>query len=181
MIYETFINPKERPNKLLEIKRALLTFDKIHIDPDLFPPQAFMVAMGMPPVMGLNAGPVRPLGKVAGYDEAFDRLMTDVDIARRQGLIDVTTTYDTSTSQNMTVGAVLMDNYPLNPKFMVWAYRNLARDYDAMRLAVEGDNDLFEAPDDAVLAIEVSNCRADGGINNDPALPLLAGELSGNS
>src|SRR5437660_12569919 len=131
MIYETFIAPKERPNTALEIKRALLSFDKIYIadpnDRDLFPPQAFMTAIGMPPLMGINTGPVRPLGKVPGYDSAFDKLMSDIDIARRQGLIDVIASYDRSMSDRATIGAVLMGGYPLNAQFMLWAYRNIAR------------------------------------------------------
>ena len=56
---------------VLEIKRALLTFDKVYLaDPDdreLFPPQAFMTAIGMPPIMGISVGPVRPIGKLPGY------------------------------------------------------------------------------------------------------------------
>ena len=41
MIYEAFVAPTESPNTALEIKRALLTFDKVYIadpdDRDLFP------------------------------------------------------------------------------------------------------------------------------------------------
>jgi hypothetical protein len=182
MIYEAFVAPKERPNSTLEIKRALLAFDKIHIadpgDRDLFPPQAFMMAMGMPPVMGINTGPVRPLGKARDYDDAFDRLMSDVDIARRQGLIDVVSSYDRSTSDKTTIGAVLLGDYPLNPRFMLWAYRNIGRDADVIKLAIAGDNELFGLSDDEIRSMEVANCSADGGINNDPALPLLEGNLA---
>ena len=86
-----------------------------------------MIAMGMPPLMGMNRGPVRPLGKIPDYDNRFDQLMSNVDIARRQGLIDVITSYDRSTSDRMTIGAVMMGNCPLDPRFMLWGYRNIAR------------------------------------------------------
>jgi hypothetical protein len=181
MIYETFIAPSERPNTPLEIKRALLSFDKVYVadpdDRDLFPPQAFMTAVGMPPIMGLNTGPVRPLGKVPGYNNAFDKLMSDIDIARREGLIDVIASYDRSTSDRATIGAVLMGNYPLNPRFMLWAYRHIARDNDVIKLAVGGDDELFKLSDNDIRSLEIPECRADGGINNDPALPLLEGNL----
>jgi hypothetical protein len=112
LIYETFISPTEAPNTARELKRALLTFDKVHIadprDRDFFPPQAFAIAMGMPPIFGFNMGPVRPLGKIPGYDNAFDRLMDEIDIARRQGLVDVISSYDLKTSEQATLGAVLL-------------------------------------------------------------------------
>src|SRR6266699_676353 len=124
MIYETYIAPRERPNSTLEIKRALLSFDKVYIadpnDRELFPPQAFGTAMGMPPIIGFPIEQVRPLGKVLGYDNEFDKLMSEIDIARRQGLIDVIATYDRKTSNQFTIGALLMGGYPLNPRFMLW-------------------------------------------------------------
>ena len=181
MIYEAFVAPTESPNTALEIKRALLTFDKVYIadpgDRDLFPPQAFMVAIGMPPIMGINTGPVRPLGKIPDYDNRFDQLMSDIDIARRQGLIDVISSYDRSTSDRATIGAVMMGNYPLNPQFMLWGYRNIARDNEVIRLAITGDDDLFSRTDDKIKSLAISQCGADGGINKDPAMSPLEGSL----
>jgi hypothetical protein len=182
MIYEAFVAPKERPNSRLEIKRALLAFDKIYLpdpgDRDLFPPQAFMMAIGMPPIMGINTGPVRPLGKTRDYDNTFDKLISEIDIARRQGLIEVVSSYDRSTSDKATIGAVLLGNYPLNPQFMLGAYRNICREDDMLKLAIAGDNELLGLPDDEIRSMEVDHCRADGGINADPALPPLEGNLS---
>jgi len=52
MIYDAFLAPTECPNSSHELKRALLTFDKIYVadpnDRNLFPPQAFLIAIGMP-------------------------------------------------------------------------------------------------------------------------------------
>lgn len=182
MIYETFIAPTERPTSSLDIKRALLTFDKVNIadpdDRDFFPPQAFIAAMGMPPIVGVNFGPVRPLGKTKDYDSCFDQLMSEIDVARRQGLIDVVPSYDRSTSKQVTFGGVFLGGYPLNPKFLLWAYRNFLRDGVALKLAIEGDAQLFAENEDAIRAIEVAGCAADGSIYDDPALPLLDGMFS---
>jgi len=52
MIYEAFLAPTENPSSAVEIKRALLTFDKVYIsdpgDRDLFPPQAFATNFNAP-------------------------------------------------------------------------------------------------------------------------------------
>jgi hypothetical protein len=182
LIYETFISPTETPNTARELKRALLTFDKVHItdprDRDLFPPQALSIAMGMPPIFGFDMGPVRPLGKIPGYDNAFDKLMDEIDYARRQDLVDVISSYDLSTSEQATIGAVLLGDYPLNSAFLLWAYRNLGRDMLTLKAALEGDEYLFSLADEDISAMEVASCRADGGINDDPALPALEGSLS---
>lgn len=185
MIYETFLCPSEFPTTSLNLKRALLSYDKIHIpdpaDREYFPPQAFGMAIGMPPFLGINMGAVRPLGKKANYDNDFDRLMDEIDIARRQGLVDVTSSYDLSTSQKMTVGAVIMGNYPLNPQFLLWAYRNLCRDQAAIGAAITGDDHLFGLSAETVAEIAITQCGADGSINDDPALPSLNGPLARES
>jgi hypothetical protein len=81
MIYRTLLGPSETPPTLREVKRALLTFDKVLLtdpkDRDIIPPQAFMIALGLPPIMGGNFGPVRPLGKSPGYDDEFDKLLEE--------------------------------------------------------------------------------------------------------
>ncbi|GJD40864.1 hypothetical protein [Methylobacterium bullatum] len=182
MIYETFMSPHERPNSSLEIKRALLTFDKVHIsdpgDRDLFPPQAFAMALGMPPLMGFNSGPVRPLGKYNNYDNEFDQLMDELDIARRENILDVTSTYDLETSQKSTIGAVLLGSYPLNVQFMLWAYRNLAQENSVLVAAIDGDKDLLGIPADEVRQASITDCSADCGINEIPATPLIEGDFT---
>ncbi|WP_206526181.1 hypothetical protein, partial [Mesorhizobium sp. M7A.F.Ca.MR.148.00.0.0] len=102
MIYETLFSPTEYVPSSLELKRALLTFDRVLLfdpdDRDFFPPQAFTIAMGMPPIFGMNIGPVKPLGKAPGYDDAFQRLLDEFSVAGRQGLVDVVSSYDRSSS-----------------------------------------------------------------------------------
>ncbi|MER9814677.1 hypothetical protein [Mesorhizobium sp. M0129] len=181
MIYETVIAPTERVPTSLELKRALLTFDRVVLfdpdDRDFFPPQAFMIAMGMPPLLGINTGPVKPLGKAPGYDDAFQQILDEFSVAGRQGLVDVISSYDRSSSNSATIGAVQMGGYPLNPRFLLWAFRNIARDEDVVSIALEGDNWLFSLPKEVVQELAVQSA-ADGGINADPAIAPIQRPLN---
>lgn len=176
------MSPAEAPIRSVDVKRALLTYDRVYIadpgDRDLIPPQSFMMALGLPPIMGFNAGPVRPLGKSPGYDDTFDQLMDELRVARRDGCVEVVSTYDLTTTGQTTIGAVLMGHYPLNPQFMLWSYRSVAREADVLRAAIEGDQRLMSLTDDQIVELSISQASADGGINDDPALPLLDGPLS---
>ena len=93
MVRSAYLAPTETPIRSVDVKRALLTYDRVYIanpgDRDLIPPQSFMMALGMPPFMGFNRGPVRPLGKSAKYDDTFDQLIDELDIARRDGCVEV--------------------------------------------------------------------------------------------
>jgi len=182
MIRSAYLAPTEEPVSLIDVKRALLTFDRVCIadpnDRDLIPPQSFMLALGMPPIFGFNMGAVRPLGKFDDYDNAFDRLMDRLQIARRQGVIDVVSTYDLATSSQGTIGAVLMGDYPLNPRFMLWAYRAVAREPEVLTAAIAGDKRLMSLSEDNFESLSITGSSADGAINDDPELPLLDGEFS---
>lgn len=184
MIYETLFSPTEYVPSSLELKRALLTFDRVLLfdpdDRDFFPPQAFTIAMGMPPIFGMNIGPVKPLGKAPGYDDAFQRLLDEFSVAGRQGLVDVVSSYDRSSSDSITIGAVQMGGYPLNPRFLLWAFRNIARDEDVVSTALEGDKWLFSLPDEIVQELAIQSA-ADGGINNDPAIAPIQRPLNRES
>ncbi len=74
MIYESLIAPSESPTSLMDIKKAILTYDKvILIDPadrDWMPTTLMDSAM-MPTgfsVIGTSGPPVRPMGKRIAYD-----------------------------------------------------------------------------------------------------------------
>lgn len=185
MIRNAYLAPSEFPVCSLDVKKALLTFDKLFLadpaDRELIPPQSFMMAaFNMPPIMGGDMGPVRPLGKIGGYDHAFDQLMDELDIARREGCVEVVSTYDLTTSKNITIGAVLMGDYPLHPSFMFWAYRNVAKESSVLRAAIEGDRELLALADEDFEMLGLSEASADGSINDIPALPMLDGPLSKN-
>ena len=182
MIRSAYLAPSEIPITDLQVKRALLTYDRVLIadpnDRDLFPPQAFLMAMGLPPFMGMNVGPVRPLAKSADYDRRFDQLIEQIDPARRQGLVDIISSYDLTTSSQTTMGAVLTGGYPLNPQLLLWAFRSIAREQSVLNAALEGDDQLMGLPDEQIEALSVGPAKADGGINDDPALPLLERSLA---
>jgi hypothetical protein len=179
MIYRTLMGPSETPPTLREVKRALLTFDKVLItdpkDRDIIPPQAFMIALGLPPFMGGNFGPVRPLGKSPDYDNEFDKLLDECKQARNNGVLDVISTY--AHDDRFTIGAVLMGDYPLNPRTMLAIYRTLARDNEFLITAIQNDG-ILKKDTDYLQAITVPNCSADGSINNDPGMPLINGDMS---
>ena len=181
MIKSAYLAPTESPVSLVEVKRALLTFDRVIIadpgDRDLIPPQSFMMAVLGIPLFGMTMGPVRPIGKCEGYDEGFDRLMDELQIARRQGIIDVVSSFELSTSSQSTIGAVLMGDYPLNPKFMFWAYRSVARDQEILKTALAGDGQLMALSEDQFQTLSIALSTADSEINDDPSLPLLEESL----
>ena len=118
--------------------------------------------------MGVNTGPVRPMGKTPDYDNRFDQLMSEIDIARRQGLIDVISSYDRSTSDRMTIGAVMMGNYPLNPRFMLWATETLPETTTSFDLPLRETTILFSKTDDEINSLAITQCRADGPLTTTP-------------
>lgn len=176
MIYESLIAPSEFSILQREVKRALLTYDKVKlIDPsdrDIMPSNAFMSTIIGMPLFGIDTGPVRPMGKANGYDNGFDKLILDLSPAVEQGLVETISTYDQSETKNATIGAVLTGGYPLNTQFVFWLYRSMAQNQDFLKSAIEIDTStllkLFDSEKDIAL-----KGVGDGGINNIPALPKI--------
>ncbi|MDE1467638.1 hypothetical protein [Aurantiacibacter sp. D1-12] len=181
MIRSAYLAPTERPVRLIDVKKALLTFDRVMIpdpeDRDLFPSQAFTLAMGMPPIISLPVGPIRPLGKTADYDAKFDELMDGLASATRQDLVEVVSTYRRSEANNLVIGRVDMGGYPLNPQFLLWAYRSVAQNDSVLQTAIRADNWLMSQGDDHLEALSIAKAQADGAINDSPALSLIEGKL----
>jgi len=85
MINSTLIIPTENPTAIDDLKRALVTFDKVFLpspeDRDFIPLNVYdnvrMKSLGFltMPFGGTTWGPVRPLGKVEGHDQSFERLL----------------------------------------------------------------------------------------------------------
>lgn len=178
MIYNGLLVPHERPVTLREIKRALLTYDKVLLvdpaDRDMMPANSLMSVLIGLPIMGIDMGPARPMGKAPGYDDAFTRAFEGAAEARRQGLLEVRSTYDLAQTKQATIGAVMTGGYPLHPNMVFGIYRNMASDQTYLRKALDRDGtdvlrDVRATPDLAM------NGRADGAINEVPALPLIDG------
>ena len=177
MIYEAFVVPDEGPPSVREIKRALLTFDRvILVDPsdrDLIPPNTYMTAaLGMPPFLGISVGPVRPMGKAPSYDDDVQRLTDECKAAIDQGLLAVEGTYEQEKTKGLTLGAVPVGGFPLDPRFVFWLYRSMAGNADFLidALASSGLKLVQDASAVYDLALKGSG---DGGINDVPALPLI--------
>jgi len=179
MRYEALIVPTEAAPNLREIKRALITYDRvILVDPgdrDVIPPSALMTAMGMPPFIGINTGPVRPMGKLPDYDNKFDQVFDSLKRAREEGLVEVQSSYDRTQMQDMTIGAVRTGGYPLNTRFLFWLYRSMASDKEFLEDALENDGQslLHALPQSEQLALDG---WGDGGINDIGPLPILERE-----
>lgn len=78
--------PTEKPPTQLELKRALLSFDDVHLldpdDRDMMDPASFMNAMsgGMMPVfMGAEDGKALPLPKTASFNDEFAQTIEAFD------------------------------------------------------------------------------------------------------
>jgi hypothetical protein len=182
MIYEALLAPHENPVSLRDIKRALLTYDKvILVDPgdrDLIPPNALMPAMferfGLPPIISHSSGPVRPMPKGLGYDVRFERILVDCKVATNQGLVKVISTYSPQETNAFTIGAVPLGGYPLNPTFVYWSYRAMAGDNEYLRSALARDSNI--AAHVTTDYEGLTQGAGDGSINDIRALPLMGNE-----
>lgn len=179
MIYECLIAPSESPNSLLEIKRALLTYDKVRLvdpgDRDVMPSNAFMSTIMGVPLFGMSMGAVRPMGKVLGYDEIFEKITGSCKPAIKQGLIEVISTYDIPATQgSFTIGSVPTGGYPLNTQFVFGLYRNMSQDQGFLTQAISGSKRRLLENSDLTNELSLKGV-GDGGINDIPALPLIDG------
>lgn len=143
MIYEALIVPHERPPSLLEIKRALLTYDKvILVDPrdrDLMPSTLFWSSITDLP-LGIAAGSVRPMGKSEGYDNEFYRVLKACSVAVGQNLVQVQSTYKVDDIPGgITLGMVQTGGYPLDAATVLRCYRTMAASQDCLNDAIAGD------------------------------------------
>lgn len=174
------IAPTELGYSLDDVKRACLSYERVFLlepgDRDLFPSNAFFLAMGMPPIASMPGPPVRPLAKVPDYDEQFARLQEDCRPLIDEGIIEVTRTWNRSETDDSTLrlGAVPMGGYPLDVKAVLFFFRGLARDSNILNAAIDDlAVELAQRPDAEELFKVAS---ADGSINGDE-LPLLQGLL----
>ena len=120
MIHDALIVPSECAPTSLDIKRALLSYNKVLIvspsDRDLIPSRTFGLALGMPPIMSWDMGPVMPMGKAPGYDNEIEELASTFGEAISEGALEIISTYNEISPGSMLIGTVGVDNYPLNPQ-----------------------------------------------------------------
>lgn len=145
MIANSVILPTEQPVDIHDIKRALLTYDKIYIpspdDRELIPPNTYKNAVfnsiGFPAMpFGGSFGPVKPLGKTDSYDEKFEITIKQCKNAISQGVIEIlgAPTY----VNEMTIGVTPIPNDTPNPPFTYFNFRQLSENEDFVKLMSEG-------------------------------------------
>lgn len=187
MIYEALLVPSESPPTLREIKRALLTYDKlILIDPSdrgLIPNESFMSAMfpmfppGVVPIQ--DVGPIRPMGKSIAYDEKFVKTLEACAPAKE--LIEVRSTYKAQELKKTPAGVLSIKlgfggtyGYPLDPASVYWLYRDFASNQELLHGAIghAGVQDVL-----AELALNpemaITEAMGDGVINDARELPAI--------
>ena len=146
MIANSLIVPTEKPPRLVDVKRALLSYDKVFLpssdDRELIPPNAFAVAsspMGFFPT-GFSVGKVRPLGKVNDYDSVYEGVISNSQDAVQQGslvLLD-----SPQYNKTMTIGAIPMPKNTPNPGFVYKTYRQLSANPNFIMAVSRGLDDI---------------------------------------
>lgn len=178
MIYECLLAPHENPSSVRDIKRALITYDKIKIidpsDRDLLPSNQFLRAAfpSMSNFLSINHGPVRPMGKALGYDDRFNKILEDFKPAVQQGLIETVSTYDQKITDVGTIGYVPNGGYPLKVDYVLQLFRTMAKDQNFLHSAIVTNEKSLLEHMHISEHISLSGI-GDGGINNNPALPNL--------
>ncbi|HNB54170.1 MAG TPA: hypothetical protein PK530_19630, partial [Anaerolineales bacterium] len=176
MIYETLIAPHEAPASLRDIKRALLTYDKVKIidpdDRDVMPSNTFWSSIIGLPLFGMDIGPIRPMGKVTEYDESFQEVVDACKPAFEQGLVEVISTYEKQETKSFTIGGIPTGGYPLNTQFVFWLYRNMSHNQEYLKSAIIKERSTLLSKVGLAEGISLEG-NGDGAINDIPALPLI--------
>lgn len=155
MIYHALLVPSEFAPTSLQVKRALLTFDKVLLvspdDRDLIPGTVFMsavcqLATGHRLPFGGDPGViVRPLGKGDRYDDGFDSLLNEIRPAQQASLVEVISTYDhagaeaEAQAQGFVIGTVPIPTggYPLNPAAVLHLFVTASQQQDLLKCVVD--------------------------------------------
>ena len=145
MIANAYLLPIEQPPSLNDIKRALLSFDKIVVpspdDRELIPPNIYQsIRTGMALPFGFPIGAVRPLGKVPTYNSEFQQVWESLAFARKQGTVEVRSAPKYTTQ--MTIGATpIPENIP-PPNKTYGIYRALVANPTMVTAISRGLDDL---------------------------------------
>lgn len=176
MIPDALIVPSECAPTSLDVKRALLSYNKVLIvspnDRDLIPSRTFGLALGMPPIMSWDMGPVMPMGKAPGYDNEIEELANTFEEAISEGALEIISTYNEISPGSMLIGTVGVDNYPLNPQAVFWIFRTMAADQELMQSVLDDTYLASLSNRDDVFSLGLEGC-GDGQINDIPRLPLI--------
>lgn len=145
MIANSIILPTEQPTDIHEIKRALLTYDKVYIpspdDRELLPPNtyqnALFASLGFPTMpMGVPDGPIKPLGKTDNYDQQFELVLKECKEALDQGSIEILEA--PKYHETVTILAAPVPDDTPNPFFTYINYRRISENPEFVSLMSKG-------------------------------------------
>jgi hypothetical protein len=161
------ILPNERPPSLLEIKRALLTYETVTMpsseDRDIIPSNCFHVAVSpVPTPFAVPVGNVRPLGKVSGFDDYFSKVTDECLPAQKQGIVKILGT--PGQSDQVTIGPIQYDKSWPDPVRVYRIYRAMASHPDFITSISRGLDDLALQSLDDLEALAPKGAD-DGGTN----------------
>lgn len=179
MIYECLLAPTESPTSFRDIKRALLTYDKVKlIDPndrDVIPSNTFMAVVSGMPIVGADTGPVRPMGKELNYDNKFEQTIDLCKPAIKQGLLEVTSTYNISETKGFSIGGIPTGGYPLDTKLVFGLYRRMAANQEFLKSSIKIDKQSLINLSEKEIDFSLKG-QGDIGINGKPSLPYVEDE-----
>jgi hypothetical protein len=187
MTHTALIIPTEAPPAATDIKRALITYDKVLIvdpgDREMMPPQSIAEA-AVPGSSGFFISNMsgRPLGKLPNYDVAFEQTLDAFRPAIEQGVLQVgsTFTYHPAPRPGQITagfGSYRPGNYLPNPQVVLAVYRSLCRDQEVLKLAIKEDPILQLSAE--TLAGLAHDGFADAEFLGDGGLPLIEDAIGG--
>ncbi len=175
--------PSESPPSVDDVKQALLTFEHVRLlSPDergLVPDiAAFQAISPVPLPVGMNLAPLRPLGKVPGYDGAFENLMETLIPAVRQNLV----IFDAAPERHgMVIGSIPVPQDTPNPRAIYQIYASIASSPNILDLVASDLPDsvlMAHAGDLAPQSIDATDLRLILGDEFGNATDLVRAETS---
>jgi len=153
---------------ITDIKRALLTFDKVYLshpdDREIIPRSLHMAFLSPFPIpISGDLGPVRPLGKTPYYDKYFERVLEEAKPAIAQESLIVLDSPE-STKPGLSIGSIPIPKGWPNPSLVFRAYRGISMISEHVEAAGRGLDDLSLLGLDDLNEI-APNCREDGTID----------------
>lgn len=177
MLPSALLLPTERPPSSRDVKRALLTFETVHLcspdDRELIPPNTYMtIVTGSPPIFGIPVAAVRPLGKVPKYDEAFQRLLDECKAASEQGSLVVrpAPVYQ----KELTIGATPIPDGIPDPLTTYFSFRAMAAQPDFVAAVSRGLDDI-----PSLATVDVA-ALAPGGADDSNTTLYINGAVAGS-
>jgi hypothetical protein len=155
--FNALLIPRERPPDLNELKKALLSFDRVYLfeptDREVIPPAMFMMAAsgGMMPI-GFHNQAVMPLGKAPGFDEEFEAVSAAVEFGKAEGVI-ATVVPPPDLSGQFIIGNIPVGPDTPNSAFVLGVLRHLATNQEILNDAVAAAYSLSGLSDKEIDAL----------------------------